>query len=705
MRRRVSSREHEPDRVVGRRFVDLDLLGCMLEVDDIGRIEQARSLGLLVRHPRDDRPLLGRGRVVDRDPHQEPVALCLGKRVHALRLDRVLGRHDQERLRHREGATADRDLSLGHRLQQCRLDARGRPVDLVDKDHVGDDRAGFDVEGLRRGPKDPGPDDVGRDQVRRELDAIERATQGPRQGREQQRLAEAGRALEEDVPSCQHGHEEPIDDSILADDDPAQLVADLGEASGGEVDVHGHAPVPSPPASGEDGSNVPSGLSPWNSSSRSCSIRRSIASAPGSFEPSGAGVASGSGVPAAVPGVRGKLAHELVEQLAQQLVGHVRTAVGIVRRLRSVRPEPEQVAQIAQAVGTEELIEEPTQRVDAVGRVVVLGLPRAVLDLVEDLPGLVDRHREADAVAAAGGARDGGVDADRPTLPVDQRTAGIAGVDRGIGLDQVVQLAHLGGDRAAECAHDAGGHRLAEAERAPDGDRHLADLHVGEGAEGHRLQIGRGALVGPDDGGVDGLVDRDHGAGDARAVLEPERDRLRSTDDVRCGEDEAAIGCHEPGAHGAVRLDLDDGREEPGGRIGERLIVRREHARRLDRPARATGEGQQRAELVAGGEDPGADEDDGARPGRRADDEPATRAPRGSGCGHRGCCGTGRRGGDLRVGPDEGWGRRQVAPALVLTIVAGEGVVHGSGLRIGAVDCRSDRCRSRPVIRRLGNGR
>ena len=194
----------------------------------------------------------------------------------------------------------------------------------------------------------------------------------------------------------------------------------------------------------------------------------------------------------------------------------------------------------------------------------------------------------------------------------------LPGVDRGVRLDEVMQLAHLGGDRAAECAHDAGGHRLAEAERAPDGDRRLADLHVGEGAERHRLEIGRGTLIGADDGGVDGLVDRDHGAGDARAVLEPERDRLRSTDDVRCGEDEAPIGCHEPGAHGAVRLDLDDGREEPGGRVGERLIVGRDHrGRRWSGPPAPPAEGQQRAKLVAGREHPGTDEDDGRRRGRR----------------------------------------------------------------------------------------
>ena len=165
--------------------------GGDLQVNDVGGIEQPRRLGWLVGHPGDDRPFLGRGRIVDRDPHQEPVALRLGERIDALRLDRVLGGHDQERLRHREGATSDGDLSLRHRLEQRRLDPRGCAIDLVDQDQVGHDRPGFDVEDLRRGPEDPRPDDVGRDQVRRELDAIEGAAEDPRQRRQQQRLARA----------------------------------------------------------------------------------------------------------------------------------------------------------------------------------------------------------------------------------------------------------------------------------------------------------------------------------------------------------------------------------------------------------------------------------------------------------------------------------------------------------------------------------
>src|SRR5438876_12225879 len=40
------------------------------------------------------------GGVPDADLHEEPVALGLGQRVHALLLDRVLGGHDQERARY-----------------------------------------------------------------------------------------------------------------------------------------------------------------------------------------------------------------------------------------------------------------------------------------------------------------------------------------------------------------------------------------------------------------------------------------------------------------------------------------------------------------------------------------------------------------------------------------------------------------------------
>src|SRR6478609_4750222 len=64
--------------------------------------------------------------------------------------------------------------------------------------------------------------------------------------------------------------------------------------------------------------------------------------------------------------------------------------------------------------------------------------------LVGRLAGLVARDGEADADvagpvagAAAGHLRDGGVDADHPPGHVEQGAAGVARVDRGVGLDRV----------------------------------------------------------------------------------------------------------------------------------------------------------------------------------------------------------------------------------------------------------------------------
>src|SRR6185312_13323611 len=52
-------------------------------------------------------------------------------------------------------------------------------------------------------------------------------------------------------------------------------------------------------------------------------------------------------------------------------------------------------------------------------------------------PSEIGRNGEADTLIAAGTAQDGGVDADQTAINIDKRTAGIAGVDGGIGLDEV----------------------------------------------------------------------------------------------------------------------------------------------------------------------------------------------------------------------------------------------------------------------------
>ena len=132
----------------------------------------------------------------------------------------------------------------------------------------------------------------------------------------------------------------------------------------------------------------------------------------------------------------------------------------------------------------------------------------------------VDRHGEADAgVAAAAVGGDLRVDADDAALGVEQRAAGVAGVDRGVGLDHAGDREAVGRlDVAVERGDDAAGDGALEAERAADGDRRLAGVEVAGVGERERLdaaldlalvdveqrEVGGG--IGADDLGVDRLA-------------------------------------------------------------------------------------------------------------------------------------------------------------------------------------------------------
>ena len=99
--------------------------------------------------------------------------LRLRQRVGALRLDRVLRRHDQERLGHQEGLTADRDLVLLHDLKQSALHLGGSAVDLVGQQQVREDRTELGLEPAGVLVVDPRPGQVGGHQIGGELDALE----------------------------------------------------------------------------------------------------------------------------------------------------------------------------------------------------------------------------------------------------------------------------------------------------------------------------------------------------------------------------------------------------------------------------------------------------------------------------------------------------------------------------------------------------
>ena len=115
------------------------------------------------------------------------------------------------------------------------------------------------------------------------------------------------------------------------------------------------------------------------------------------------------------------------------------------------------------------------------------GLAEAA-ELVDHRRGERGRHGETDTHAAARGRGNGGVHADHPALKVQHRAAGIALVDRGVGLDEIVIGA--GADIPLAGRDDARGHRAGEAERVADGDDPVAHprlVRIPEFEEGQRL--------------------------------------------------------------------------------------------------------------------------------------------------------------------------------------------------------------------------
>src|SRR6202171_3132190 len=177
---------------------------------------------------------------------------------------------------------------------------------------------------------------------------------------------------------------------------------------------------------------------------------------------------------------------------------------------------------------------------DLVGALLDADAEPAAAQLAE-LPELIDHaghrlggHREADADRAAGGRDDQGVDADHFAIEVEQRSAGIAAIDGGVGLD--VAVIGAGVDVAVARGDDARRHRAAEAERIADRDHPFAEAQFVGIAELHRDQrLYRfefqhreiGLLVGADQLGLD-----------LGAVIHDDIDLVGIRDDVIVGHDD-----------------------------------------------------------------------------------------------------------------------------------------------------------------------
>jgi hypothetical protein len=172
--------------------VDVDLLDIGAHLDEFFRGQHHLRRTRRLQRPPDDGLLLRRGRIADEHLHHESVDLRLGERIGAVGLDRVLGRHDQERLRDGERFAPDGHLPLLHDLQQRALHLRGRAVDLVGQQQVGEYRPEGHIELARRLVVDPCTDEVGRHQVRSELDSLELPADRAGQRLDRERLGQPG---------------------------------------------------------------------------------------------------------------------------------------------------------------------------------------------------------------------------------------------------------------------------------------------------------------------------------------------------------------------------------------------------------------------------------------------------------------------------------------------------------------------------------
>ena len=178
----------------------------------------------------------------------------------------------------------------------------------------------------------------------------------------------------------------------------------------------------------------------------------------------------------------------------------------------------------------------------------------------------VGRDREADADVAVAGLPAVAICELTPitrAAGVEQRAAGVAGVDRRVGLDDLVDLEAVGrADVAAEAGDDAGGRGAVEAERVADRDRRVADLHAGSS---RRARAGRrSACRRPRSSGRRGRTDGSMPRTEA-SMLRPFGPKRTATwrerpDDVGVRDERPVAVEEEAGAGRAARADGDDGR-------------------------------------------------------------------------------------------------------------------------------------------------
>ncbi len=130
--------------------------------------------------------------------------------------DRVLGGEHQERLGQAQGLAFERHLSLLHGFEQGGLGLGRGAVDLIREQNVGEDRTLAQFEFIFRAVENVTAGDVAGQEIGRELDALEVQPEHGGETARDERLAQAGEILEQDVSARQRGRHHHFEQGALA---------------------------------------------------------------------------------------------------------------------------------------------------------------------------------------------------------------------------------------------------------------------------------------------------------------------------------------------------------------------------------------------------------------------------------------------------------------------------------------------------------